>query len=134
MPKRFRVVAGLLAALACDAVPTFAQSTPPAVGFKVPMTLVIARAAFNDASTLYFIKQAEEGGPTLSFTRDKHDPTSSVAVLGDTLTARTVQYFMGHHPRIVRTFLYSAASINLSCGVRRVVTVNVLPLLPHALR
>jgi hypothetical protein len=130
MPKRFCVVALLLGVVACGAVPTFAQETPSALDFKVPMTLFIAGAALDDASTLYFMKHPAEGNPMLSFMRDKPNTMGRVAVLGDTLAVWAVQHFKGKHPKLVKTFLYTAASIHLSSGIRKLVTVNVLPLLP----
>ena len=119
----------LIAVVACGAVPSFAQDTLSALNFKVPMTLFIAAAALNDASTLYSMHHAPEGIPMWSLMRDTPN-TMTVAVLGDTLAVWTVQHFKGKHPTLVKTFLYTAASIHLSGGMRKVVTLNVLRLLP----
>ncbi len=131
MLKRFRVTALLIAIVACGAVPSFAQDTSSALSFKVPMTLFIAAAALDDASTLYAMNHAPEGIPMWSLMRDKPN-TLTVAVLGlgDTLAVWTVQQFKGRHQKLVKTFLYTAASIHLSCGMRKVVTLNVLRFLP----
>jgi hypothetical protein len=129
MLKRFRVTALLIAIVACGAVPSFAQDTSSALNFKVPMTLFIAAAAFDDASTLYSMNHAHEGTPMWSVMRDKPN-TMTVAVLADTLAMWTVHHFKGEHPKLVKTFLYTAAGIHLSCGTRKVVTLNVLRLLP----
>ena len=131
MPKRFCVVALLLAAVAFGEVPSFAQDAPSAVDFTVPMTLFIAGAAFDAATTLYSVNHEAEGNPTLSFMRVKPHTMGTVTVLSDTLGVWAVQHFKGKHPKLVKTFLYTAASIHLSCGTRKLVTLNVLRLLPH---
>jgi hypothetical protein len=129
MLKRLCVTALLIAIVACGAVPSFAQDTSSALNFTVPMTLFIAAAALDDASTLYSMNHAHERTPMWSLIGDKPN-TLTVAVLGDTLAVWGVQHFKGKHPKLVKTFLYTAAGIHLSCGTRKVVTMNVLRLLP----